>query len=234
MRTKDIARKYGIDQNTFEYWLRESKAPFASQGMRGWSVDDTQNIDAIVQHFRGWHMDTQAQLAQQQAAEEKAAQERRGAAGAAQRGGPPHLRMGAPSEKSRHFGPSAKRLLAIIGRDRLALYAALAATVLSVTFTAIGPRILGRATDYVFAGFAGRELPAGVSVHETIAALRAAGQDRKADLLAGMGALVVPGRPGEPALVGARADHRRGRQPRRLSASPRCRGQAEPPAAGLF
>ncbi len=79
MRTKDIARKYGIDQNTFEYWLRESKAPFASQGMRGWSVDDTQNIDAIVQHFRGWHMDTQAQLAQQQAAEEKAAQEKQAA-----------------------------------------------------------------------------------------------------------------------------------------------------------
>ena len=125
--------------------------------------------------------------------DEKAAQERRGAAGAAPRGGPPHMRMGAPSEKSRHFGPSAKRLLAIIGRDRLALYAALAATVLSVTFTAIGPRILGRATDYVFAGFAGRELPAGVSVHETIAALRASGQDRKADLLAGMGALIVPG-----------------------------------------
>ena len=50
-------------------------------------------------------------------AEEKAAQERRGAAGAAHRSGPPHMRMGQPGEKSQNFGPSARRLLGLLGRE---------------------------------------------------------------------------------------------------------------------
>ena len=41
-------------------------------------------------------------------AEEKAAEARRGPA---RRGGPPHMQMGQPGEKSLNFGPSAKRLL---------------------------------------------------------------------------------------------------------------------------
>ena len=57
--------------------------------------------------------------------EEKAAQQRRGAAGAAQRGGPPHMRMGQPGEKSRNFGPSARRLLGLMREDRIGLWAAL-------------------------------------------------------------------------------------------------------------
>jgi ATP-binding cassette subfamily B multidrug efflux pump len=124
--------------------------------------------------------------------EEKAALERRGAVGAAQRGGPPHMRMGQPGEKSKNFGPSARRLLGILGQDRLALYVAMAFAVVSVVLGALGPKILGRAADYVFAGFIGRKLPAGTTVEQTVAYLRARGDTRMADMVSGMRHL-VPG-----------------------------------------
>lgn len=55
----------------------------------------------------------------------------------------------------------------------------------------IGPRILGHATDLLFNGVIGRQLPAGLTREQAIDAARAAGDDRFADLLAGSGA--VPG-----------------------------------------
>ena len=125
-------------------------------------------------------------------AEEKAAQQRRGAAGSAPRGGPPHMGMGAPADKSRNFGPSARRLVGLLGKDQIALVAALAFAVVSVVLSAIGPRVLGWATDYVFAGVIGRGLPAGQSVAEVVAGLRAAGKDQLADLVAGTPHL-IPG-----------------------------------------
>ena len=56
----------------------------------------------------------------------------------------------------------------------------------------IGPRILGHATDLLFNGVIGRELPAGLTKEQAIAAARARGDDTFADLLSGMN--VVPGR----------------------------------------
>jgi ATP-binding cassette subfamily B protein len=46
-----------------------------------------------------------------------------------------------------------------------------------------GPKVLGRATDIVFQGALTRDLPAGLSKPEAIAALEARGQDTAADLL---------------------------------------------------
>jgi ATP-binding cassette subfamily B protein len=56
----------------------------------------------------------------------------------------------------------------------------------------VGPRILGHATDLLFNGVIGRELPAGISKQEAIEAARARGDSTFADLLSGMN--VVPGR----------------------------------------
>jgi hypothetical protein len=84
--------------------------------------------------------------------EEKAAEARRGpGANAAQRRGP--MSMGMPAEKSKDFVPSAKRLLTLLRPERASLYAVLALAVASVALNAVGPKILGRATDLIFAGF---------------------------------------------------------------------------------
>ncbi|MEO7268931.1 MAG: ABC transporter ATP-binding protein [Knoellia sp.] len=123
--------------------------------------------------------------------EEKAAEQRRGPA-ASQRGGPPHMRIGQPTEKSTNFKPSAKRLLGLLKPERLALYGVLAFALASVILNAIGPKILGKATDLIFAGFVGKKLPSEGSIDQIVAGLRANGQGTFADLVAGMPHL-VPG-----------------------------------------
>ena len=55
----------------------------------------------------------------------------------------------------------------------------------------IGPKILGNATNIIFEGVIGKQLPAGVTQDQVVAALRAAGDEGQANLIAGMN--VVPG-----------------------------------------
>ena len=122
-------------------------------------------------------------------AEEKAAEARRGPA---RRGGPPHMTMGQPAEKALNFGPSAKRLLGLLRPHRAAVIVVVALTVASVVLAAIGPKILARATDLIFAGALGARLPAGLTKDQVVQGLRARGQDQFADLLTGVD--LVPGR----------------------------------------
>jgi ATP-binding cassette subfamily B multidrug efflux pump len=100
--------------------------------------------------------------------------------------GGPFGGMGAPAEKAMNFGPSAKRLLGTLSPERLWLWLVLVLAVASVTFSVIGPRLLGEGTNLIFAGAISRNLPAGVSQADLIAQLRAAGETGKADLLSGM------------------------------------------------
>lgn len=123
-------------------------------------------------------------------AEEKAAEARRGPGGGAVRRGP-HMAVGMPTEKSKNFGPSAKRLLGLLRPERAALTGVLAFAVVSVGLSAVGPKILGRATDLIFAGVIGRQLPEGVTRQQAVDGLRARGDDTFADMLAAMD--VVPG-----------------------------------------
>lgn len=123
--------------------------------------------------------------------EERAAEERRGPA-ATRRGGPPHMAIGVPTEKSQDFVPSAKRVLRLMGPERLVVWAVLALAVGSVALNAVGPKILGTATDIVFAGVFGRQIPAGVTQQQAADALRARGETQVADMVAAMDHL-VPG-----------------------------------------
>ena len=123
--------------------------------------------------------------------EERAAEARRGPA-AARRGGPPHMAIGMPAEKSQDFVPSAKRVLGLMAPERLVVWAVVAFAVGSVLLNAIGPKILGGATDLVFAGVFGSQIPAGVTQEQAADALRARGEDSVADMLAAMDH-VVPG-----------------------------------------
>jgi ATP-binding cassette subfamily B protein len=134
-------------------------------------------------------------------AEERAAEARRGpGARAGQRHGP-MMGAGIPADKSQNFLPSAKRLLGLMAPERTALYAVLALAVSSVGLNAIGPRVLGRATDLIFAGVVGKRLPATATRTEIVEALRARGQGTLADMVAAMPHL-VPGAGIDFAAVG--------------------------------
>ncbi|MGB8379976.1 MAG: ABC transporter ATP-binding protein [Dermatophilaceae bacterium] len=130
-------------------------------------------------------------------AEEKAAEARRGPRRTA---GPPHLQLGVPGEKSMQFGPSARRLLGWLRPDRLKVALVVLLTVVSVVFSSVGPKVLGQATDLIFAGVVGGQTPAGLSREQVIAGLRAQGQTQIADLLSGVD--FVPGQGIDFAAVG--------------------------------
>jgi ATP-binding cassette subfamily B multidrug efflux pump len=99
---------------------------------------------------------------------------------------------GMVGQKSMHFWPSSKRLVARMRPDRGKALAVVALAVVSVGLAVIGPRILGHATDLIFAGLFGRRLAGGSTKADAVDALRARGEDRLADMLARMD--VVPGR----------------------------------------
>ncbi|CAB4936616.1 unannotated protein [freshwater metagenome] len=106
--------------------------------------------------------------------------------------GPAHMMSaGMPAEKSMTFGPSAKRVLRQLRPERGLALSVVALTVVSVSFGVIGPKILGNATNLIFEGVIGKQLPAGMTQQQAIDAARAAGQDGFAGLLSGM--TIVPG-----------------------------------------
>ena len=99
--------------------------------------------------------------------------------------------LGMPGEKAMRFGPSAKRLLGRLRPERLGVAVVLLLGSISVVLTVLGPKLLGEATNLVFAGALGKDLPAGVTKAQAIAGLEARGQDSFADLLRPLP--VVPG-----------------------------------------
>ncbi|WP_420813716.1 ABC transporter ATP-binding protein [Planosporangium thailandense] len=96
-----------------------------------------------------------------------------------------------PTEKAMNFGPSARRLIGRLRPQRRQLLAVIALAVVSVTFSVVGPKILGRATDIIFAGVIGKRMPAGSTLQQAVDAARAHGNPHLADLLAHL--KVVPG-----------------------------------------
>lgn len=106
--------------------------------------------------------------------------------------------MGAPAQKSLDFIGSGKRLLGLLAPVRGPVMLAVALTVVSVGLSVVGPKMLGRATDLIFAGVIGRQLPAGVSKDQAVAGARAAGQGTFADMLAAMNVLLAAGSTSTP------------------------------------
>lgn len=104
------------------------------------------------------------------------------------RPGPPN--MGAPDMKAKSFAPSLKRLLARLAPDRFSVGLIIAFAIVSVLLNTLGPKLLGHATDLVFAGMIGKGLRAGTK-QEAIDQARARGENTFADMLSGMD--VIPG-----------------------------------------
>ncbi len=122
-------------------------------------------------------------------AEEKAAEARRGPP--VQRRGP-GAGIGVPVEKAMNFRGSAMRLLGMLHPDRALLLGVFVMTSISVVLTAVGPLILARATDLIFAGVFSARLEPGTTQEQAVAGLHDSGNDTLADILAAMD-YVVPG-----------------------------------------
>ncbi|MFI6033136.1 ABC transporter ATP-binding protein [Streptomyces sp. NPDC051315] len=88
-----------------------------------------------------------------------------------------------PENRSLDFKVSGRRLLAHFKPERLTLYAMLLCVVVSVGLNVVGPKILGKATDLVFAGIVGREMPEGASKEQVLDSMRQRGEGEVADML---------------------------------------------------
>ena len=101
--------------------------------------------------------------------------------------GPSRMFVGqGAAEKSADFSGSARRLLVLMRPQRLMLSAAGLLAVAAVGLSVAGPRLLGHATDLVFAGWFSRRLPAGTTKEQAVASLRASGHGNQADLVSSL------------------------------------------------
>jgi len=103
----------------------------------------------------------------------------------------PMAAMGMPAAKAMTFGPSARRLMRRLAPERGMVAAVILLAITSVCLSVTGPKILGRATDLIFAGILGKQLPAGLTTEQAAAAARAAGHGNVAGLITSNH--VVPG-----------------------------------------
>jgi ATP-binding cassette, subfamily B, multidrug efflux pump len=99
--------------------------------------------------------------------------------------------MGMPPAKVKNFRASFSRLLRELRPERRKVAFVVLLGLFSVLLAVIGPKLLGNATNVIFEGVVGRQFPAGVSLDQVIAGLRAKGQGNLADMLSTMH--VVPG-----------------------------------------
>src|ERR1700682_4760694 len=106
----------------------------------------------------------------------------------------------AAPERSRDFRGTAIRLVKRLTPQRGLTAAVIGLAMGGIAIGVIGPRILGHATDLLFNGVIGRQLPAGITKEQAVEAARARGDNTFADLLSGMN--VAPGRGVDFAAVG--------------------------------
>jgi ATP-binding cassette, subfamily B, multidrug efflux pump len=100
--------------------------------------------------------------------------------------GGPMAGIGMPVEKSMNFGPSARRLIGRLHPERILLAWIVLLAAVSTVFVVLGPKLLGDATNIVFAGSISKTLPASLTKAQIIAGLRAEGKTTEADLLSGV------------------------------------------------
>ena len=103
-------------------------------------------------------------------------------------GGPGGHMMGMmlPPAKANDFRGSFRRLISRLGPERPLIVLVFGLAIVSVSFAVIGPKILGNATNDIFAGLLSKQIPAGVSQDQIEAGLRGQGKDQLADMLSTM------------------------------------------------
>jgi len=101
-------------------------------------------------------------------------------------GGPGAHALVTPTAKAKDLRGSLRRLAGQLRPERVLLIMVVLLAVVSVAFAVVGPKILGHATNIIFEGVVGKQIPAGVTKEQAIAGLRGKGQDRIADMISGM------------------------------------------------
>jgi ATP-binding cassette, subfamily B, fatty acid transporter len=96
-----------------------------------------------------------------------------------------------PAERSRDFRGTAVRLAKRLIPQRGLAAAVIGLGIGGIAIGVIGPRVLGHATDLLFNGVIGRNLPAGITKQQAVDAARVRGDGTFADLLSRMN--VTPG-----------------------------------------
>lgn len=96
-----------------------------------------------------------------------------------------------PSEKPQQFIKSMRRLIREMGPERMRFGVVLVISIIGIGISVAAPLIMGRATDILFSGFIGRQLPAGATNAQAVETLRGDGQNTFADMVSSM--QVVPG-----------------------------------------
>jgi ATP-binding cassette subfamily B multidrug efflux pump len=108
--------------------------------------------------------------------------------------------MAGPVVKAKDFRGSFKRLAATLRPEMGRIVLVIVMAAVSVSFAIAGPKILGSATNQLFQGVVGKQLPAGVPKAVIVTGLRAKGQANLADMLASMD--VTPGVGVDFAVIG--------------------------------
>jgi ATP-binding cassette, subfamily B, multidrug efflux pump len=98
---------------------------------------------------------------------------------------------GMVGQKAHDFGASGRRLLGLLRPARWRAVAVLLLAAGSVASVVVGPYLLGKATDEVFNGFIGEQLPTGTTKADAVNAADARGDHQLADFLNGLD--IVPG-----------------------------------------
>ena len=99
---------------------------------------------------------------------------------------------GKAPRQAKQFWPSAKRLLGLLAPYKLALIFVFLMNAISILLAVWAPRVLGQAMDVIFSGVVSRQFPTGTTPEQAVEGLRAAGQDRFADMVSAME--LIPGR----------------------------------------
>ena len=106
-------------------------------------------------------------------------------------GGGPFGGPGLPPEKPRNFKGSFRRLIGTLRPEAPRIVLVMLLAILSVTCSVVGPKILGTATDILFDGVVGKQLPAGLTQQQVVDGLNASGDTKQAAMIASMN--VTPG-----------------------------------------
>ena len=88
-----------------------------------------------------------------------------------------------PDHRSMDFKVSGRRLVGHFRPERFTVYALVFCVFVSVGLSVVGPKILGEATDLVFAGIVGRQMEPGASKEQVLQAMRERGDGQVADML---------------------------------------------------
>src|SRR5581483_4899502 len=97
--------------------------------------------------------------------------------------GPARWMSGPSLERAKDFKGSLRRLLSLLRPERALMIVSVICATGSVAASVWGPKVLGDATNIIFAGFISKNLPPGTTQSATVQYLRTHGQGTRADLI---------------------------------------------------